>query len=222
MISFFNSYKQQLLAYSAIRVQQNPNDILIASTHLALVQLIKHLEHVSEQTANGQLACLTTLQQNASKQDDPLSLFIVGMVILEGNITMQQDKLTGYLLVKLAAARGCYFANTALGVWYMQGNEFIEHNLLKAKNSFLQALAIVPNDLRALRNLGICYFKLGDYQDGVKVLKAAALQGDNTLQQMYGKPFPKDAIATKEKFSTTLIKQAGQTLTPKKAVCVLP
>jgi tetratricopeptide (TPR) repeat protein len=182
--SFITGYYQELLTYSAARIQQNPTDAVNISTHLALVQLIDYLR-------SGQKSdFLNLLQQNAIKHDDSLSQFILGMLELEGlSNVIERDEFAGHALIKLAVARQCPFAAITKGVFHMLGNTFVEYDLPKAKYYFLQALEVKPGDIYALRNLGICCLKLGEVERGMGYLKQAHALGDKTLEQVCSKQF---------------------------------
>jgi hypothetical protein len=190
MVSFFErkSYSKKLLEHSGDRVHWRPDDLIFASTHSALVQLMGYFRnnYDPELLQLLQQNAIISLQQNAIEQNDPLSQFVFGMLQLEGlSDIVPQDIAFGRSLIELAASQepGCYFANLVLGSFYMQGNDFVDRDLLQAHANFLKALQIMPDDIFARKNLLICCLKLGEYY----LKQATVLDSDNILEQIRNK-----------------------------------
>ena len=179
MAGFFNSYIDELLDYSAVKVQQKPNHHDTIATHFALLQLNKYLKITNKNTD------FIGVLENTAKLNNPFSLFLLGMLKLDGLGIVAREPLAGYSLIAVAALKECYWALNAMGAFHMQGNSFVVKDFAEAKKNFAKALATVPNDRRTLRNIGFCCLHRSEHAEAIHYLKLAQKQDDNTLDSIW-------------------------------------
>ena len=177
MSIFLEKYFPEILLRSTKRLKEYPDDPVVVCVQLALLNLKHH--NASADIADGNISFVKFLE-DAAKKGDSFSLYIMGLLKLEGlEPIVSQDQATGHAFIEVSAFQDFCLALITKGTLCAYKKDFSG-----AEESFLKARSIEPNNIKALRNLGVLYLQENRWREAFYYLKKAEDLGDGTFKQV--------------------------------------